>query len=216
MRCVTLAMVISILLIGVFTGCSKEKNEVLYVYASKQISGKSHDYRDTISIKKVNDSTSVVTIYMHGKEKQYKVEQRPSFVKIFYKDTSTVLFSTNDDSVHDNLIEEKFISPYFARNTRFIASRSYNIDGQSLSVYLFRTDNHSSLNSFVYYSPEFGFICYTNLHIRYWKLIDIVNESEQKKNTAVKLMNAVVRDSIFFINTDRPKPGSMKFYPPKE
>lgn len=212
MRCVT--FVISFILLLVF-GCTKKEDKVIYINNCFNLKGEKLNDKDTVMMKKIGDSTYRVELFIHGTRKLFNAELRQKYVKIHSKNLSAKLYNYKKDSICSNIFNEKLSSPYFAGDTWFAENKIYQINNKTYVVSLFKTNYYSTINDFVFYNSEFGFIIYKDELFCYRRIVDIINVPENKIDVLNKLINRVVQDSSFFPYPYFPKPGSMKFSNPK-
>lgn len=212
-----IVLIISFLFLFNIVSCNKHKDEIVYLYGVYDMKGKYFGIQDTLTMHSLNDTTNIVTIIKNGTRKQIKVVQTANGVNLFVQGKESILYNLQNDSIYENpeFSKETFF-PYFVNNSKFLIKKLFKINNKNYLVSLFRTNNHSTINDFVYYSSDFGFVAYTKGKNSYYKkLDDIINLPSNRREIALKLANEIMKDSLFSLYPKIQQPVPMKFSIPK-
>ncbi|MFH1197430.1 MAG: hypothetical protein V1720_17150 [bacterium] len=198
MRCTILLTSFLLIIVCIMSSCTSNDEMDMLIYERFDFAGKSLGDKDTLYLQKLNDHTLNATFLKEGKEISFSLIMGNTFVKVISKDSSTILYDVNSKEIHNNILDENYSSPFFAKNTKYSSSQSYKLSNRVFYVHFFRTELNTSYNNLMYYSPKYGFICFLDEGTGYKRLSYSSNLSKSDKNLLNNLIDTVIKDSSAF------------------
>jgi len=207
MRCLTLWISIVILSI---CGCKKySNNETIYIYDIFK-NKKSINHLDTVIVKSKANGIKDIKFLSHGSNENIVTQEKENSIRVVSKDTSVTIYNLVNNQVYVNplyqlsdskdakIVYEMSISPYFVYSSEYVQAVDYSINNKKYTVYIFGANYNRDKTDLIYYTKEFGFICYVFHNIAYKRLIYI--SDKDKMRDAVELTNKVVNEPTFMVN----------------